>query len=90
MQVVPVRYYKVRTFSEERGGAYRIHVFDTNITDTSKSLRNVRSIGTGSSEYYNIDYSNNTTLRETAKKPLLFDSPIQTKELHKYFFVRFT
>ena len=67
---------KVRTFSEERGGAYRIHVFDTNITDTTKSLRNVRSIGTGSSEYYNIDYSDNTTLRETTKKPLLFDSPI--------------
>ena len=67
---------KVRTFSEQRGGAYRIHVFDTNITDTSKSLRDVRSIGTGGSEYYNIDYSNNITLRETKKKPLLFDSPI--------------
>lgn len=67
---------KVRALSEFQNSQYRLHVFNTIITDNTKSLRNVRSIGTSSSNYYNVDFSSNTTLRETKKKTLLFDSPI--------------
>lgn len=66
----------VRALTEFQNSQYRLHVFNTAITDNTKSLRNVRSVGTGTSNYYNIDFSDNTTLREVKKKALLFDSPI--------------
>lgn len=67
---------RVRALTEFQNSQYRLHVFDTQITDSTKSLRDVRSVGTGTSSYYNIDTSDNTTLRETKKRALLFDSPI--------------
>jgi len=67
---------RVRAITEFQNNQYRLHVFDVTITNNSYSLRNVRSVGTSTSNYYNIDFSNNTTLRETKKKTLLFDSPI--------------
>lgn len=66
----------VRALTEFQNSQYRLHVFNTAITNVTKSLRDVRSVGTGTSNYYNIDAANNTTLRETKKRTLLFDSPI--------------
>jgi len=66
----------VRALTEFQNSQYRLHVFNSVITDNTKSLRNVRSVGTGTSSYYNIDFSDNTTLRETKQKTLLFDSPV--------------
>lgn len=67
---------RVRAITEFQNNQYRLHVFSVTITDNSYSLRNVRSVGTSTTNYYNIDFSSNTTLRETKKKTLLFDSPI--------------
>ena len=67
---------RVRAITEFQNSQYRLHVFSVTITDNSYSLRNVRSVGTSTSNYYNIDFSSNTTLRDTKKKTLLFDSPI--------------
>ena len=66
----------VRAITEWQNGLYKLHVFNTRITNTAYSTRDVRSIGTGTSLYYNNFSLNNQTLFETKKKKLLFDLPI--------------
>lgn len=66
-----------RAITEWQNGLYKLHVFNTQTTLRGYSTRDIRSIGTGVSEYYNIYSVNNQTLFETKKRKLLFDSPIQ-------------
>ena len=66
----------VRAITEWQNSLYKLHVFNTKITNTAYSTRDVRSIGTGTSLYYNNFSLNNQTLFETKKKKLLFDLPI--------------
>lgn len=67
---------RARAITEWQNGLYKLHVFDTVLTNSRKSLRDVRSIGVDSNTYYNTYQSNNQSLFEVKKKKLIFDTPI--------------
>jgi len=70
---------RVRAIREGTGLNYNLHLFDIRRTNDSYSLRDVRSIGTGSSTFVDLvlDTSSNSILKEPDKKGLLFDTPIR-------------
>ena len=62
-------------------GTKKLHVFDTTITDTSKSVRDIKSVVTDTSapttNYLNLyQVQNMTKLYQTGKKNVIFDSPL--------------
>lgn len=66
---------RVRAITEWQNGLFKLHVFNTRITTANKSARDVRSMGDGSSTYYNNYVVNNQTMFEISKRGLLFDLP---------------
>ncbi len=72
----------VRALNKNSGvvGTKKIHVFNTTITNTSKSIRDVKSIGNQSSptsNYLNVFQENNrTVMYGTDKNYVLFDTPL--------------
>ena len=61
-------------------GTKKVHVFDTVVTTAGKSIRDVQSIGTGTSKFlalYREPQAGLTKLYGTDKKPLLFDAPLR-------------
>ena len=70
----------VRAITEWQNGLYKLHVFNTRIAKKGYSTRDIKSIGSSPTTYYNIFNVNNQTLFETKEKKLLFDTPIQRPE----------
>lgn len=70
---------RVRSIREGTGLNYNLHLFDIKRTNAAYSLRDVRSIAVDNSTYVDVvlDASNNSILKEPAKKALLFDTPVR-------------
>jgi hypothetical protein len=70
---------KVRAIREGVGSNYNIHLFDIQRSSPSLSLRDVRSVGTDTSNFVDVvlDANNNAILKDPNKKTLLFDTPIR-------------
>jgi len=70
---------RVRAIKEGVGSNYNLYLFDIQRTSTTLSLRDVKSIGTGTDTYVDLvlDASSNAILQQPEKKTLLFDAPIR-------------
>ena len=83
---------RVRAVSPIGDSRLNLYVFNTRISDATKSVRDIRSIGTGSGSgdvFYNLILSaglgtNRNTraaLQQSDKRPLLFDTPISRPKI---------